>query len=306
MVGPKYARPTAPVSPAFKEASEWKEGDGWKVAQPGDDVIREKWWELYGDPDLNQIEKQVDTSNQTLKVAEANFRQARAAIRFSRAAEKPTIGTSPSIASVRSSANAPYFPSSLANNGSGEFILPFDLSYEIDLWGRIRRSVTASREQAQATAADLETARLSLHAEAAIDYFEVRSADAQERLLNDTVKAYNEALRLTENRFEGGAAAKSDVAQARTQLEDARVLASDITVQRAQYEHALAILTGQPPRSFVSLKRLSKSERQFFLAYPLRCPLSYSSVGPTLLPPSGAWRLRTNKSASQRPHTIQL
>jgi NodT family efflux transporter outer membrane factor (OMF) lipoprotein len=250
MVGPKYARPTAPVSPAFKEASEWKEGDGWKVAQPGDDVIREKWWELYGDPDLNQIEKQVDTSNQTLKVAEANFRQARAAIRFSRAAEKPTIGTSPSIASVRSSANAPYFPSSLANNGSGEFILPFDLSYEIDLWGRIRRSVTASREQAQATAADLETARLSLHAEAAIDYFEVRSADAQERLLNDTVKAYNEALRLTENRFEGGAAAKSDVAQARTQLEDARVLASDITVQRAQYEHALAILTGQPPAEF--------------------------------------------------------
>jgi NodT family efflux transporter outer membrane factor (OMF) lipoprotein len=250
MVGPKYARPTAPVSPAFKEASEWKEGDGWKVAQPGDDVIREKWWELYGDPDLNQIEEQVDTSNQTVRVAEANFRQARAAIRFSRAAEKPTIGTSPSIASVRSSANAPYFPSSLANNGSGEFILPFDLSYEIDLWGRIRRSVTASREQAQATAADLETARLSLHAEAAIDYFEVRSADAQERLLNDTVKAYNEALRLTENRFEGGAAAKSDVAQARTQLEDARVLASDITVQRAQYEHALAILTGQPPAEF--------------------------------------------------------
>jgi NodT family efflux transporter outer membrane factor (OMF) lipoprotein len=250
MVGPKYARPTAPVSPAFKEASEWKEGDGWKVAQPGDDVIREKWWELYGDPDLNQIEEQVDTSNQTVRVAEANFRQARAAIRFSRAAGKPTIGTSPSIASVRSSANAPYFPSSLANNGSGEFILPFDLSYEIDLWGRIRRSVTASREQAQATAADLETARLSLHAEAAIDYFEVRSADAQERLLNDTVKAYNEALRLTENRFEGGAAPKSDVAQARTQLEDARVLASDITVQRAQYEHALAILTGQPPAEF--------------------------------------------------------
>lgn len=250
MVGPKYARPIAPTSPAFKEASEWKEGDGWKVAEPGDDVLREKWWELYGDPDLNQIEEQVDDSNQTLKVAEANFRQARAAIRFSRAAEKPAIGTSPSIASVRTSANAPYFPSSLANNGTGEFILPFDLSYEIDLWGRIRRGVTASREQAQASAADLETARLSLHAEAAIDYFEVRSADAQERLLNDTVKAYSEALRLTENRFEGGAAPKSDVAQARTQLEDARVLASDITVQRAQYEHALAILTGEPPAEF--------------------------------------------------------
>jgi NodT family efflux transporter outer membrane factor (OMF) lipoprotein len=250
MVGPKYARPTAPTSPTFKEASDWKEGDGWKVAQPEDSVLREKWWELYGDPHLNQIEEQVDASNQTLKVAEANFRQARAAIRFSRAAEKPTIGTSPSIASVRTSANAPYFPPSLANNGSGEFVLPFDLSYEIDLWGRIRRGVTASREQAQASAADLETARLSLHAEAAIDYFEIRSADAQERLLNDTVKAYSEALRLTENRFEGGAAPKSDVAQARTQLEDARVLASDITVQRAQYEHALAILMGKPPAEF--------------------------------------------------------
>lgn len=250
MVGPRYARPAAPASPAFKEASDWKQGDGWKIAQPGEDVLREKWWELYGDPCLNQIEEQVDASNQTLKVAEANFRQARAAIRFSRAAEKPTIGTSPSIASVRTSANAPYFPSSLANNGTGEFILPFDLSYEIDFWGRIRRGVTASREQAQASAADLETARLSLHAEAAIDYFEVRSADAQERLLNDTVKAYSEALRLTENRFEGGAAPKSDVAQARTQLEDARVLASDITVQRAQYEHALAILTGKPPAEF--------------------------------------------------------
>jgi NodT family efflux transporter outer membrane factor (OMF) lipoprotein len=250
MVGPKYARPTAPVSPAFEEASAWKEGDGWTIAQPGDDVLREKWWELYRDADLNQIEEQVNASNQSLKVAEANFRQARAAIRFSRAAEAPTIGTSPSISSVRTSAKAPYFPPSLANNGSGEFVLPFDLSYELDLWGRIRRGVTASREQAQASAADLETARLSLHAEAAVDYFEVRSADAQERLLNDTVKAYSEALRLTENRFEGGAAPKSDVAQARTQLEDARVLASDITVQRAQYEHALAILTGKPPAEF--------------------------------------------------------
>jgi len=124
------------------------------------------------------------------------------------------------------------------------------LSYEVDLWGRVRRSVAAARQQAQASAADLQTARLSLHSEVAIDYFEVRSADAQERLLNDTVKAYTEALRLTQNRFEGGAAPKSDVAQAKTQLEDAKVLASDITVQRAQYEHALAILIGKPPAAF--------------------------------------------------------
>jgi len=238
------------VTPNFEETEALKEGDGWKVAQPDDELIRGKWWELYGDPTLNDIEDQVDSSNQDLKIAEANLRQARAAIRFNRASQAPTIGSSPSISDIRASANKPYFPSSSVNNGSGDFILPLDLSYEVDLWGRVRRSVAAARQQAQASAADLRTSRLSLHAEVAIDYFEVRSADAQERLLNDTVKAYTEALRLTQNRFEGGAAPKSDVAQAKTQLEDAKVLASDVTVQRAQYEHALAILTGKPPAAF--------------------------------------------------------
>ena len=250
MVGPTYVKPSAPLAPGFKEATDWKAGDGWKIAEPDDSQLRGKWWELYGDAKLNELEEQVDPSNQTLKIAEANFRQARTAIRFNRAAEAPTIGTSPSISAVRESANRPYFPASLANNGSGEFTLPFDLSYEIDLWGRIRRSVTAAREEAQTSAADLETARLSLHAELAVDYFEVRSADAQEQLLNDTVEAYREALHLTENRFEGGAAPKSDVAQAKTQLDAARVLATDIKVQRAEFEHALAILIGKPPAAF--------------------------------------------------------
>jgi NodT family efflux transporter outer membrane factor (OMF) lipoprotein len=250
MVGPKYVKPSAPLAPSFKETTNWKEGDGWKIAEPNDALLRGKWWELYGDAKLNKLEEQVDPSNQTLKIAEANFRQARTAIRFNRAAETPTIGTSPSISSIRGSANQPYFPASLANNGSGELTLPFDLSYEIDLWGRVRRSVTAAREEAQASATDLETARLSLHAELAVDYFEVRSADAQEQLLNDTVEAYSKALELTENRFEGGAAPKSDVAQAETQLDTARVLATEIRVQRAQYEHALAILIGQPPAAF--------------------------------------------------------
>lgn len=250
MVGPQYVKPTAPLAPSFKETTGWKEGDGWKVAKPDEAQLGGKWWELYGDAKLNELEEQVDPSNQTLKIAEANFRQARTAILFNRAAEAPTIGTSPSISAVRNSANQPYFPSNLANNGSGEFTLPFDLFYEIDLWGRIRRSVTAAREEAQASAADLETARLSLHAELAVDYFEVRSADAQEQLLNDTVDAYSKALELTRNRFLGGAAPKSDVAQAQTQLDAARVLATDIKVQRAQYEHALAILIGKPPAAF--------------------------------------------------------
>ena len=251
MVGPKYVKPTTPTAPGFfKEATDWKEGDGWKIAKPGDALVRGKWWELYGDAKLNELEEQVGPSNETLKIAEANFRQSRTAIRFNRAAEAPTIGTSPSISAVRNSANRPYFPAGLANSGSGDFTLPFDLSYEIDLWGRVRRTVTAAREEAQASAADLEAARLSLQAELALDYFEVRTADAQEQLLNDTVDAYSKALELTMNRILGGAAPKSDVAQAQTQLEAARVLATDITVQRAQYEHALAILVGKPPAAF--------------------------------------------------------
>src|SRR5580698_784291 len=140
MVGPKYVKPAAPLAPSFKETTDWKEGDGWKTAQPSDSLLGGKWWELYGDPKLNELEEQVDPSNQTLKIAEANFRQARTAIRFNRAAEAPSIGTSPSISSIRASANQPYLPIGVATDGTGDFTLPLDLSYEIDLWGRIRRS----------------------------------------------------------------------------------------------------------------------------------------------------------------------
>jgi NodT family efflux transporter outer membrane factor (OMF) lipoprotein len=252
MVGPKYVKPTTPMAPAFKEQppDSFKGSDGWKPAQPSDQALRGKWWEIFGDPQLNALEEEVTISNQDLKVAEARFREARATIRFNRSAEFPTISTSPSIANERDSANGPYFPADLANNGTGAFTLPVDLSYEIDLWGRIRRTVSASREEAQATAADLETASLSLHAELAVDYFELRSADVQEQLLNDTVKAYTDALQLTQNRFVGGASPKSDVAQAQTQLDGARVEDTDITVARAEFEHAIAILIGQPPAAF--------------------------------------------------------
>jgi NodT family efflux transporter outer membrane factor (OMF) lipoprotein len=252
MVGPKYVKPTAPTAPGFKEQppESFKESDGWKTAQPGDQALRGKWWETFGDPQLNALEEEVTVSNQDLKVAEARFRQARAMIRFNRSAEFPTISTSPSVVNERDSANQAYFPQSLANNGTGSFTLPFDLSYEVDLWGRVRRTVSASREEAQASAADLQTANLSLHAELAVDYFELRSADVQEQLLNDTVKAYTDALQLTQNRFDGGAAPKSDVAQAQTQLDGARVQDTDITVMRAQFEHAIATLIGKPPAQF--------------------------------------------------------
>jgi NodT family efflux transporter outer membrane factor (OMF) lipoprotein len=252
MVGPKYVKPTVPMAPGFKEQppESFKEVDGWKPAQPSDQTLRGEWWEIFGEPQLNALEEEVTVSNQNLKVAEARFRQARAMIRFNRSAEFPTISTSPSIVNERLSPNQPYFPSSQANNGTGSFTLPIDLSYEVDLWGRIRRTVSASKEEAQASAADLQTANLSLHAELAVDYFELRSADVQEQLLDDTVKAYTDALRLTQNRFVGGAAPKSDVAQAQTQLDGARVQDTDITVMRAQFEHAIATLIGKPPAEF--------------------------------------------------------
>ena len=152
---------------------------------------------------------------------------------------------------MRESSNRPYFNASNSKgNGVGDILLPVDMNYEIDVWGRVRRTVSAAREEAQASAGDRQAVLLSLQAELAVDYFEARSADAQEKLLNDTVKYYEEAYRITNNRFEGGVAPKSDVDQAKTQLEAARVQARDITLQRAQFEHAIAILLGEPPASF--------------------------------------------------------
>jgi NodT family efflux transporter outer membrane factor (OMF) lipoprotein len=251
-VGPQYVRPAAPLAPAFKEAppENLKSEEGWKQAQPSDGQLNGDGWTLFNDPQLNTLEAQIDPANQTLKQAEANFRVARAAVRFNRASEVPTIGVGPSVGAVRDSNNQPYLNVSGANNGDGNFILPFDLDYEIDIWGRVRRTVTQAREQAQASAADLETSRLSLHAELAVDYFDLRSTDAQVKLLNDTVKAFQSALQLTEDRYNGGASPLSDVTQARTQLQAAQVQATDVDIQRAMYEHAIAVLIGKPPAVF--------------------------------------------------------
>src|SRR2546425_7347862 len=245
MVGPDYIKPSVPMTSAYKELP--PPGDGWKIARPSDEMPRGNWWEIFGDPQLNALAEQVAVANQDLQAAEARFREARAMIRFNRAAEFPTISTGPSISSIRDSLHRPYTTSTFTTS---DFLLPFDLSYELDLWGRVRRTVAAAREEAQATAADLETALLSLRAELAIDYFELRSADSQQLLLNDTVQAFTAALQLTTNRFAGGAAPMSDVAQAKTQLDTTRVQATDIAVQRAQFEHAIAILIGQPPATF--------------------------------------------------------
>jgi NodT family efflux transporter outer membrane factor (OMF) lipoprotein len=251
-VGPKYVKPTVPSTSTYKEEppASFKESDQWQPAHPGDQAGRGNWWEVFGDPQLNRLEEQIASSNQSLKVAEARFREARAAIRFNRAAQFPTISTALGASYVKSSDFSPNFPTKIQQSSKGDFELPIELSYELDLWGRVRRSVAAAREEAQATAADYETAKLSLEAELALDYFELRSADAQKQLLDDTVKAYTDNLHLTLNRFKGGVAPKADVAQAQTQLDTTRVQDTDVTVQRAQFEHAIAILIGKPPAEF--------------------------------------------------------
>src|SRR5271154_2912618 len=252
MVGPNYRKPPVPVTPAFKEPppESFKETDEWKRSHPNAEALRGNWWEMFGDAQLNALEEKVTVSNQDLKMAEARFRQARTLVRFNRASEFPTIGVDPNIQSLRYSPNQPYFPSTGGTSARGAFTLPFDLSYEVDLWGRIRRTVPSAGEEAQATAADLETAALSLHAELAVDYFELRSADAQQQLLNATVDQYADNVKLTTALLDGGAAPASDVIQAKTQLDTARVEDTDIGVMRAQYEHAVAILIGKPPAEF--------------------------------------------------------
>ena len=251
-VGPKYSRPAVETPTAYKEAPprSFEQAGIWRPAQPADQEHRGKWWEVFGDPQLNALEEQVTISNQDLKAAEARFQEARALVRFNRASEFPTISVGPSASYVKDSNNTPAFPNPVSRSGGNDFVLPFDLSYEIDLWGSIRHGVAAAREEAQASSADVATASLSLHAEVAIDYFELRNADMQKQILDNTVKAYTDAYNLTKTRFDGGASPRSDVAQAKTQLDDTRVEDTDVTVERAAYEHAIAVLIGKPPAEF--------------------------------------------------------
>ncbi|HEY1946478.1 MAG TPA: efflux transporter outer membrane subunit [Bryobacteraceae bacterium] len=249
MVGPKYSKPATPTAPAYSEQppASYEESPGWKTAQPGDRAVRGNWWEMFGDAELNGLEEQVAPANQTLKIAEANFRAAREAIQFNRSFEYPTISAGPSITHNRISGNA---PSGFQGRQYGSFVVPIGVSYDADLWGRIRRSVTQASDQFQAAAADLENVKLELQTELAVDFFEARSADAQKKLLDDTVAAYTKALQLTQNRFTGGVAAKTDVAQAQTLLDQTQAQEIEIEVARTQFEHAIAVLTGKPPEGF--------------------------------------------------------
>jgi NodT family efflux transporter outer membrane factor (OMF) lipoprotein len=242
-VGPNYARPAAPAPPAYKELP-----PDWTTAQPSDAIARGKWWEIFQDTKLNGLEEQINVSNQNLKAAEAQYIQARALVRQNRADYHPTVSAGFGALRDHQSQNRPLF--SQSTNTYTDITLPVSASYEADVWGRVRRTVEASRAQAQASAADLEGVRLSLHAELASDYFQLRELDAEQQLLSDTVKAYEQALDLTQNRFKGGVASAVDVDQAKTQLETTRAQSIDVGVQRAQYEHAIAVLIGQPASTF--------------------------------------------------------
>jgi len=248
---PKYARPTVPTPPNYKEITpeNFKETDNWKFAHPKDDVIRGKWWEMFNDPQLNALEEQVNISNQNIALADANFRAARAVVKESRSQYFPTVTTSPSIIKSKQSA-----ATSQSNFASGStftlYSLPFDASWEPDLWGRIRNTVRVSAYEAQATAGDLQNIRLSVEAELAFDYYQLRALDAQKALLDATVLAFQQQLDLTRARFQTGIASDEDVALAQTQLETTQAQATDIGILRAQLEHAIAMLTGQPASTF--------------------------------------------------------
>lgn len=243
-VGPKYVKPTSEIPPAYKEVG------NWKIAQPSDEARKGNWWEIFQDPQLNALEEKLSVSNQSLRAANDRFTEARDALKITRSAKYPLVTVGSSITQYRESRDR-----ALASPTSPLYYSDFlvsggDLSYEADVWGRVRHLVESSRAQAQASAADLETVRLSLHAELALDYFTLRGLDDQKKLFDSNVEAFQKALDLTQSRFQGGVASLEDVDLAATLLEQTRAQDIDLTSMRDQFEHAIAVLIGQPASTF--------------------------------------------------------
>jgi NodT family efflux transporter outer membrane factor (OMF) lipoprotein len=238
-LAPKYVRPAIETPAAYKEAG------NWKVAQPRDNLKRDKWWAVFEDAQLDALVAQIDISNQNVRLAEANFRQARSLVRQARAGLFPSV-TGGASATRSKSAGTSAKPGTIDNN----YNLSLDAAYEVDIWGRVRNTVSANVAGAQASAADLETARLLAQAELAFDYFQLRVLDQQRQLLDDTVAAFQKSLELTRNRYNAGVAGKVDLVQAETLLKSTQAQAIDVGVQRAQTEHAIGILIGKAPADF--------------------------------------------------------
>lgn len=239
---PKYVRPPMPIPIEYKETKEWKKAKGFKPTAKGT-----RWWQMFNDPVLNELEEKVTCTNQNLKVAFARFQEARAVAQVARSAYYPTflgVGNADRQQKSRNIAN----PST--DNFFSDFLTGVDISYEIDLWGRVRNSVAASESQLRASTADLAGVSLSMHAELALDYFALRGDEASQRVLDATVAAYEKGLYITRKRHDGGASPIADVDQAITQLENARTAATEMSLRRAQLEHAIAVLVGDIPANF--------------------------------------------------------
>jgi NodT family efflux transporter outer membrane factor (OMF) lipoprotein len=288
-LAPHYEPPKTDVSAGFKEAvpNTSLNPQGWKLAEPNDSLVRGYWWELYQDKQLNDLEERVVISNQTVAAAEANYRVARAMVGEARANLFPTVSAAPSVIRSRSSASGSsggttvsaggtssnggsaggsststgVAPVSGGGNGTGprtEYTLPFEASYEVDLWGSVRNSVAQSRYTAEASAANVQTAILSTQSALAQDYFALRATDEQRRILDTTLGDYSASLHLVRTLFNNGLASEEDLAEADTQLDSAEAEATDLGVARAQFEHAIAVLIGVPPSRFsISVSRFN-------------------------------------------------
>lgn len=259
-IGPDYQRPAIDVGTAYKELTDWK------PAEPKDELIRGKWWEVFADAELNALAAQINVSNQSLKAAEARYRQAVAGVQSSRSGLFPNLSATTGATRARAASRGGATPETTTGYNAG-----LSSTWEIDVWGRVRRQLEASSASAEASDADLEAVRLSLQSELAINYFQLRVTDEQKQLLDDTVAAYKKSLELTNNRYNVGVAAKGDVVQAQAQLRSTEAQALDLGVTRAQLEHAIATLIGKPPSAF------KLAPKPFTLKMP-RMPLGVPST----------------------------
>lgn len=255
-VGPNYVPATVTAPPAYKEAGGGAvtpppnpNGGTWQPASPSDGLLRGAWWEIYKDPQLNALEEKIAPANQTLRAAVQAYLAARDQVRVARADFYPTASAGVSFGHDRLSHNRPA-ATSLSKSSYNDMVLAGQAAWEPDFWGRVRRSVEAAAANEQASAADAAVVDLSLHAELAQDYFELRGLDSQSQLLQSTVSDYEHQLNLTEERLKGGVATEADVAQANTLLETVRAQLIGVQQARAQYEHAIATLINQPAAQF--------------------------------------------------------
>jgi NodT family efflux transporter outer membrane factor (OMF) lipoprotein len=248
-VGPNYQRPSAPIPPALSAPPPAPIDGAWKTTAPADGFAKGKWWQIFHEPELDALEEKISVSNQSLIAATKQYQESLEALRIANTALMPTLSAGVSGTREKFSANRPQAPANGPYNYT-DLVLSGQVAWEPDLWGGIRRSIEQSHSNAQAIAADLANLQLSLQAQLALAYYELRGLDLQKQLLDQTLKDYTSQLALTRTRFNGGVGTEADVAQAQTQLESTRAALIDLGVARAQYEHAIATLTGQPASGF--------------------------------------------------------